>query len=69
MFPQYPREKGARTCAIGKSEFYQDGIKSYLVRYPGARIHYTIQDHVPGALHILSIVSDVEWDQAYLGEH
>jgi len=49
--------------------FHQGSVESYLVRYPGGRIHYTIQDHMPGALYILSIVSDVEWNQAYLGEH
>ena len=34
-------------------------VESYLVCYPDVRIKYTIQDHMPGALHTLSIVFDV----------
>ena len=52
-----------------KMGFHQGSVESYLVRYPSGRIHYTVQDHTPGALHRLSVVSYVERDQAYLGEH
>ena len=33
-----------------------DNVESYLVRYPGGRIHDTIQDHMASALHVLSII-------------
>lgn len=39
-----------------RSYFHRGSIESYLVRCPLGRIHYAIQDYLPDALHVLSIL-------------
>jgi hypothetical protein len=38
-----------------KNRFPPGGVETHLVRYPEVRIRYTIQDHMPDALHVLSL--------------
>ena len=50
------REKDAMSSSMHEKRSFPNNIETCLVRYPDVRIHYAIQDHMPRALHRLSMV-------------
>jgi len=55
VFSESVRERRGHWCYRLEEGSTVGALEVYLVRYPGVRIHYAIQDHMPDALHKLSI--------------
>ena len=70
VFSESVRETRGHWCYRLEEVSAVGALEVYLVRYPGVRIDYAIQDHMPGALRKLNIYRlALGQDQTYLGEH
>ena len=57
-FLSIPERRGQKLVPV-KRDSHHSSAESYLVRHPDVWIHYTIYDHMPDALHVLSVAFGV----------